>query len=408
MGLQQLLAAHPDSLGLFAALLLFLLAFTVYECASFARELRRDRVARLPAKSDSSVLPHAAGEMLGLPAYEFIELPPAGAPLAPRRPPRLAPTVGACLVWVGASNALILLNKYLMWADGFRHPMALSSLGMLASWLLSVAACRLGFVRATHRVSRLFFITRLFPVGLAMASMFYFGNRAYLYITVSFVQMLKTATPVVTMAVMVLFRLERARLHLVIALLLLVAGTALSSFGELAFSWTGVLVMLLSEVADALRLVLTQLLLSSSAWHPIEALMYLAPSCALCLLTGVFLVEWEAMQREHALAKVARRPALYLLTAVLGFVCNAAQTIVIKKLSSLSLKVIGVTANSLLVVCSTFLFGDRLSAVQVVGYAISFVGFVLYNVLKSGERDAYRKRPHRLTSHLTSVHIHKS
>ena len=338
--------------------------------------------------------------------YEFIELPHSSSiEHHSSEHPNVVSALLPCLVWVSASNGLILLNKYLMSSDGFRYPMALSSLGMIASWVLSLAVCRLGYVHAQNRVSPSFFVTRFLPVGLMMALMFYFGNCAYLYITVSFVQMLKTATPVVTMAVMVLFKLETPSVRLVVSLLLLAAGTALASYGELAFSWAGVVVMLLSEVADALRLVLTQLLLSSSKWHAIEALMYLAPACAACLAVGVLFVEWEAMQREHALSKIVRRPALYALAAVLGFVCNAAQTVVIKKLSSLTLKVVGVTANSLLVVCSTFLFGDQLSRLQVAGYAISFVGFVLYNVIKAQQTSAPKKTPRR--HRLTSVHVRK-
>lgn len=351
--------------------------------------------------------------------YEWIALPESphaaldGKPL-PRRPqPTTVWSIVPCLIWVVSSNGLIVLNKHLMSVDGFRYPMALSSLGMVASWALSVAACRLGVVKAKNVVSRSFILTNFLPVGLCMAFMFYCGNRAYLYISVSFVQMLKTATPVVTMVVMWLFNLERPTLRLTGALLLLVSGTALASFGELAFSWLGVTVMLLSEVADALRLVTTQLLLSSSPWHPIEALMYLAPACAACLIVGVLLLEWQEMQAQGALAKLARRPALYCLAAVLGFVCNAAQVASIKRVSSLTLKVVGVTANSLLVVCSGALFGDRLTTLQLFGYAVSFAGFIAYNVIKTqqaqlakrssspdvGEREALLHEPRAVKLH---------
>ena len=80
---------------------------------------------------------------------------------------------------------------------------------------------------------------------------------------------------------------------------------------------------------------------------------------------------------------MTRRPALYLLAAVLGFGVNAAQTAAIKKLSSLTLKVVGVSANSALVVCSGFLYGDEFTTLQLSGYAISFVGFVAYNVIQA-------------------------
>ena len=38
-----------------------------------------------------------------------------------------------------------------------------------------------------------------------------------------------------------------------------------------------------------------------------------------CLVTGAYIFEGEQMVREHALAKLARRPALYLLAATMGF-----------------------------------------------------------------------------------------
>ena len=119
--------------------------------------------------------------------------------------------------------------------------------------------------------------------------------------------------------------------------------------------------------------------------------MYLAPACAACLLVGVLLVEWQEMQAQGALAKLARRPALYGLAAVLGFVCNASQVASIKRFSSLTLKVVGVTANSLLVVCSGALFGDRLTTLQLFGYAISFAGFVAYNVVKTQQAQHARR-----------------
>ena len=100
-------------------------------------------------------------EMLS--TYEFIELPTAhGAFKAQQQasPSSALSVTLPCLVWVSASNGLILLNKYIMSSDGFKHPMALSSLGMVTSWLLSVVVCRLGLVRAQNRVSPAFFVTR--------------------------------------------------------------------------------------------------------------------------------------------------------------------------------------------------------------------------------------------------------
>ena len=51
-------------------------------------------------------------------------------------------TVSACIGWMAASSALIMINKYIMSSDGFRFPMVLSCLGMLFSSVASYAVCR--------------------------------------------------------------------------------------------------------------------------------------------------------------------------------------------------------------------------------------------------------------------------
>ncbi len=44
-------------------------------------------------------------------------------------------------------------------------------------------------------VSPRFYITHMMPVGLFMALTLWTGNNVYLYLTVSFIQMLKAFTP---------------------------------------------------------------------------------------------------------------------------------------------------------------------------------------------------------------------
>lgn len=48
------------------------------------------------------------------------------------------------------------------------------------------------------------------PVGACQALTLALGNAAYLYLTVSFIQMLKAFTPVVVLAIGILFKIEKA------------------------------------------------------------------------------------------------------------------------------------------------------------------------------------------------------
>jgi len=289
--------------------------------------------------------------------------------------------VTSCLAWAASSNGLIVVNKIIMSTDNFRYPMALSSLGMVASSVLSWA-CVKAFGLGNHEVSWRMHAFRILPVGFFMAVMFYFGNLCYLYISLSFIQMLKTGSPIITMFALAMAGLEKPTPRLVMAVSFIAAGTAVTSLGELHFSWLGFGYMLLSQLADAVRLVMTQVLLTSFQFHSLEGLMHLSPACTLFLWAGASVLELPAMRANGAWSLVTARPMLYGASAVMGFLVNVSSFMVIKYTSSLTLKILGAISNAVLVFGSSAYFGDQLSPLEVVGYSISLGGFVAYNALK--------------------------
>lgn len=113
-----------------------------------------------------------------------------------------------------------------------------------------------------------FYVMRIMPIGLLMALTLLFGNLSYLYLTVAFIQILKAFTPVITMGALFLAGLETPTARLVASVVVIAIGTAIAAAGELNFSLLGVVIMMLSEVFEAARLVLTQKLLTGLRFHP--------------------------------------------------------------------------------------------------------------------------------------------
>ena len=79
-------------------------------------------------------------------------------------------------------------------------------------------------------------------------------------------------TPIVTMLVLFVAGLETLTVRLVTALALVTFGTALASLGEVNLSLVGIGCMLASETFEAVRLVMTQILLVEHKFHPSESL----------------------------------------------------------------------------------------------------------------------------------------
>lgn len=81
---------------------------------------------------------------------------------------------------------------------------------------------------------------------------------------------LQAFTPVITMVALFIARLEDPSSRLIVAVVLIALGTAMASFGEVNMSVLGLIFMLASETFEAIRLVMTQILLVGLKFHPSE------------------------------------------------------------------------------------------------------------------------------------------
>lgn len=289
------------------------------------------------------------------------------------------------------SSSLILLNKRILSGLDFQYPFFLSGLGVASSAAGSLVACRvLRVVPALPRpsITPAFWASRMVPVGLFHALTLCLGNTVYLYLAVSFIQMLKAFTPVLTLTTLSALSVESFSRQAGAAVLVITAGTLLAGAGALdgsRGSWLGIGTMLAAEMSEVLRLVLTQKLLTNLNFHPVEGLMYLAPASLLWISTFCLVMEAPRMAAEGAFATVAAHPFLFALAASLGFAVNALSYCVIVTSSSLSLKVFGTAKNAVVVYLGALLFAERVTTLQLCGYAVSLAGFGWYNYVKMTE-----------------------
>ncbi|KAL1510812.1 hypothetical protein AB1Y20_007096 [Prymnesium parvum] len=282
--------------------------------------------------------------------------------------------------WIFFSSCIILFNKYLLDTAGFHFPLTLVLLHMVF-----ISACTLLFRLAGWEdipfVSWRDIGLRFVPVGICFALSLGLGNAAYLYISVAFIQMIKASTPVAVLLVSFALRLEKPNGTLVACILIISAGIFLACATQVELSSLGLALQMLAVIAEALRLGLVNLLLTSRGvrFTPVAFLYYAAPLCALALLAPWAVSELPQLS-EHRFRAVRKVGCLTLLAnASVAFILNLATMALIKHTSALTLNVSGVFKDLLLICYSVLVSGAVVRPVQYVGYAIAVLGVSWYS-----------------------------
>ena len=132
---------------------------------------------------------------------------------------------------------------------------------MAGSLLFTQALFATGHIQIRLRPAG-FWLRNCVPVGASAMATMGFGNAAYLYLNLAFIQILKAGTPVVLMVMLYVAGLAQITPRLAVAVFGMSIGVMIASAGELRFESIGIVVMLLSEVAEGVRCVLKERMLT--------------------------------------------------------------------------------------------------------------------------------------------------
>ena len=323
----------------------------------------------------------AQAKYKALPLQDASEAKPHG--MSPAR--ALAATVLYCL----AGPSLIFLNKHILVEVEFPYGAALSLMGVSMSTLLSIATLCLGWCPCdqTKLLTPHTYCTRVLPIGIALGLCLTTGNVAYLYNSVAFIQILKAFAPVVLLLVLFTAKLEKPSFTLVTSILIISGGTAVAVRGEVELSLIGVAYMLASEFFEAIKLVMTQILLVDRKFGSVEGLAVVGPAAMVALAVCSVLGE----DCRDAMDKVSQRPLLFLAASCGGVLVNLATNIMVAATSALTLRVTSLLRNIGIVFMSTAVLREStLTLLESVGFCIALSGFVLYQHARRNPAHSFR------------------
>ncbi|KAK7414696.1 hypothetical protein QQX98_006464 [Neonectria punicea] len=286
------------------------------------------------------------------------------------------------LSWIFFSNLTILFNKWLIDTAGFRYPIILTTwhlvFATVATQLLARTTTLLDSRHALP-LSRRLYVRTILPIGILYSGSLVFSNVVYLYLSVAFIQMLKSVGPVAVLLASWAWGVATPSMSTLGNVLLIVCGVAIASAGEIEFSWIGFIFQVTGTLFEAVRLVMVQVMLSGEGirMDPLVGLYYYAPVCTVMNIFVVALTEGPTFKWDD-LAKTGY--GMLLLNAFVAFILNIVSVFLIGKTSGLVMALTGILKSILLVATSVLIWNTHISLLQTLGYSLALVGLVLYSV----------------------------
>ncbi|KAK5116928.1 hypothetical protein LTR62_006649 [Meristemomyces frigidus] len=284
--------------------------------------------------------------------------------------------------WITLSGSVILFNKWILDTAKFHYPITLTTWHLGFATLMTQLLARFTTVLDSRKkvpMTGRIYLNKIMPIGVMFSLSLICGNLTYLYLSVSFIQMLKATMPIAVLLTSWTLRVSEPSLKTLGNVSLIVVGVVIASFGEIQFVLIGFMFQVGGIVFEAIRLVMVQQLLSGAEFKmdPLVSLYYFAPACA--LMNGLTALFFEIP--KMSLADIERVGYVTLLAnAMIAFLLNVSVVFLIGKTSSLVMTLSGVLKDILLVACSMLIFRDPVSPLQGFGYSIALCGLVYYKL----------------------------
>ncbi|KAK3394375.1 triose-phosphate transporter family-domain-containing protein [Podospora didyma] len=320
--------------------------------------------------------------------------------------------VNACLIglWYFFSLCISLYNKWMFDPKtlNFPFPMFTTSVHMLVQFSLASLvlfifpslrpknghASSLG--QARHQIepekplmTKMFYLTRIGPCGVATGLDIGLGNTSLQFITLTFYTMCKSSSLAFVLIFAFLFRLEVPTWKLVAVIGTMTLGVVAMVAGEVEFKVGGFFLVIAAAFFSGFRWGLTQILLlrNPATSNPFSSIFFLAPVMFLTLITIAIPVEGVsaligglktiAEERGTLMA-----PLIILFPGVIAFLMTASEFALLQRTSVVTLSIAGIFKEAVTISAAAIVFGDTMTPINIAGLFVTLAAIAAYNWIK--------------------------
>lgn len=309
-------------------------------------------------------------------------------------------------IWIFLSFTVIVYNKYILDKKMYNWPFPISLTMIHMSFCATLAILLVRIFKLVEPVSmsRDVYFSSVVPIGALYSLSLWLSNSAYIYLSVSFIQMLKALMPVAVYSIGVLLKKESYKNDTMFNMLSISLGVGVAAYGEARFDTWGVILQLGVVAFEATRLVMIQILLTSKgiSLNPITSLYYVAPCCFVFLSIPWILVEYPILKQTSTFQFDF---VIFGTNSFCAFALNLAVFLLVGKTSALTMNVAGVVKDWLLIAFSWSVIKDTVTPINLFGYGLAFLGVAYYNhsklqALKAKEAQKKVSQPDEETGRL--------
>ncbi|KAH8598348.1 triose-phosphate transporter family-domain-containing protein [Bisporella sp. PMI_857] len=290
--------------------------------------------------------------------------------------------------WIVLSSIVIVFNKWIL--GRFPFSITLTTWHMLfATVATQIISRTTSLIQKSPDMNPRFYIKAILPIGICFSVSLILSNVVYLYLSMSFIQMLKSIGPVATLLACwsMGIRNPEPSMQVLLTVIVIVLGVAISSIGELRFVLTGFLIQGAAVVFEAYKNALQQFLLSGKTkMSSMTLLYYFAPACTVMNAFWILIFELKGLQEKGAKSGIGME--VWLLNGFICFGLNIASVTVIKKTSSVVLTLSGIPKSILLSVMDMMVYHTSISMIQTIGFSIAGAGTYYYSQLTNAPKPA--------------------
>ncbi|KAL7734796.1 hypothetical protein ACLKA6_011081 [Drosophila palustris] len=252
---------------------------------------------------------------------------------------------------------------------------------LLAAGIRNVYKMRMGKsrVQLDWRVA----VRKMAPTGIASGIDIGFSNWGLLLVPISLYTMTKSSTIVFILIFAILLGLERKSWSLFLIVGLIGLGLFMFTYKSTQFNALGFFFILIASLSSGIRWSFAQFIMQKSKLglhNPIDMIFHMQPWMIAALLPLVLIIEGSKLHQGmvdlHKLSEedIIWNIAKVTLGALIAFLMEVTEFLVLCKTSSLSLSIAGIFKDICQLALAVTYKGDQLSSINLVGLGVCLAG----------------------------------